>query len=62
MMEILRKNLNESKYYINYETKIDKLQHIARGLLDIHNAGKIHKNLHSGNILFSTFPYISVNL
>ncbi|GES92983.1 kinase-like domain-containing protein [Rhizophagus clarus] len=36
----LRNYLNTSKHYINYATKIDKLKQIARGLLDIHNAGK----------------------
>ncbi|GBC05882.1 hypothetical protein RclHR1_00650001 [Rhizophagus clarus] len=55
----LRKYLNESEDYIDYKTKIDKLHQIARGLLDIHNAGKIHKDIHSGNILFSNWSYIS---
>jgi serine/threonine protein kinase len=36
-----------------------ELRNIARGLLDIHNAGKIHKDFHSGNILFSGYPLIS---
>ncbi|PKC64792.1 hypothetical protein RhiirA1_536795 [Rhizophagus irregularis] len=36
----LRNYLNKSKNYINYNSKIDKLQQIARGLLDIHNAEK----------------------
>ena len=39
----LRNYLNESNNYINYKSKIDKLQQIARGLLDIHNAEKVHK-------------------
>ena len=47
----LRNYLNQSKYYMDYESKIDKLQQIARGLLDIHNAGKVHKDFHSGNVL-----------
>src|SRR5271170_4146216 len=42
-----------------YENKIYYLSRIASGLLDIHNAGKVHKDFHSGNILFSSFPYIS---
>ncbi|EXX56155.1 Cdc15p [Rhizophagus irregularis DAOM 197198w] len=48
---------HESDYY----SKIDKLSQIARGLLDIHNAGRIHKDIHSGNILYynDNFPYIS---
>jgi serine/threonine protein kinase len=56
----LRNYLNESKSYINYETKIVRLQRIARGLFDIHNAGKVHKDFHSGNILIDDkLPYIS---
>ncbi|CAB4427270.1 unnamed protein product [Rhizophagus irregularis] len=55
----LRNYLNESKNYINYKSKIDQLQIIARGLLDIHNAEKVHKDFHSGNILFYSNPYIS---
>ena len=56
----LRNYLNKSENYINYKSKIDELHQIARGLLDIHNAGKVHKDFHSGNILFHTpGPYIS---
>src|SRR3954454_16223341 len=55
----LRNYLNKSDYYIDYKSKIDKLQQIARGLLDIHNAGFVHKDFHSGNILFYGSPYIS---
>src|SRR5689334_16076847 len=47
----LRNYLNK---YIDYETKIRDLCVFARGLLDIHNAGMVHKDLHSGNLLFST--------
>ncbi|GES76386.1 kinase-like domain-containing protein [Rhizophagus clarus] len=36
----------------NYYSKIHHLFNIASGLLDIHNAGKVHKDFHSGNILF----------
>ncbi|GBB98358.1 hypothetical protein RclHR1_03200008 [Rhizophagus clarus] len=43
--------------YINYGSKIDKLQQIATGLFDIHNAGKVHKDFHSGNILFCRISY-----
>jgi serine/threonine protein kinase len=46
---------NELGYYL----KIYNLKRIASGLLDIHNAEKIHKDLHSGNILFDYIPYIS---
>src|SRR5437868_13097480 len=55
----LRKYLNQSGTK-NYESKIKNLKYIARGLLDIHNAEKVHKDFHSGNILFDkTHPYIS---
>jgi serine/threonine protein kinase len=56
----LRNYLNKSEDYIDYKVKIYKLFRIARGLLDIHNAGKVHKDFHSGNILiFSYRPFIS---
>jgi serine/threonine protein kinase len=55
----LRNYLNISENYIDYKSKIDKLQQIARGLLDIHNAEKVHKDFHSGNILFTSYPKIS---
>ncbi|RGB28588.1 kinase-like domain-containing protein [Rhizophagus diaphanus] len=47
----LRNYLNNSKKYINYEGKLYMLRKIAKGLLDIHNAGIVHKDFHSGNIL-----------
>ncbi|RGB25339.1 kinase-like domain-containing protein [Rhizophagus diaphanus] len=57
------KDGNLRNYYINneldYYLKIRKLQQIARGLLVIHNAGRIHKDFHSGNVLFDSDPYIS---
>ena len=53
----LRNYLNKSENYINYKSKIDELHQIARGLLDIHNAGKVHKDFHSGNILFQKSIY-----
>ena len=56
----LRNYLNQSENYIGYAIKIDYLYEIARGLLDIHNAGKVHKDFHSGNILFDySTPYVS---
>ena len=55
----LRNYLNKHESY-NYVKKIKKLSQIAGGLLDIHNAGKIHKDFHSGNILFlQRFIFIS---
>ncbi|RGB26902.1 kinase-like domain-containing protein [Rhizophagus diaphanus] len=55
---------NLRNYYLNnesnYRLKIRNLIRIISGLLDIHNAGKVHKDFHSGNILYSgSFPYIS---
>ena len=54
----LRKYLNQSDPK-NYESKIKELIYIARGLLDIHNAEKVHKDFHSGNILFDGSSFIS---
>ena len=57
----LRNYLNKST--IDYETKIRNLGEFVNGLLDIHNAGIVHKDLHSGNLLFTmgkeVFPLIS---
>jgi serine/threonine protein kinase len=39
----------------NYYSKIHHLFGIASGLNDIHNAGKVHKDFHSGNILFGIY-------
>jgi serine/threonine protein kinase len=55
---------NLRNYYLNqqpeYNSKIYDLLAIAKGLMNIHNAGKVHKNFHPGNILFkSYYPYIS---
>ena len=47
---------NQTKECIYW--KISYLSEIARGLLDIHNVGKVHKDFHSGNILFHKNPYI----
>ena len=46
----LRNYLNQSKDY-NYVLKIKILSQIGRGLLEIHNAEKVHKDFHPGNIL-----------
>ena len=51
----LRNYLNKSRD-INCKTKVKNLTEFARGLLDIHNSGKIHKDLHSGNVLFAISP------
>ncbi|RIA85228.1 kinase-like domain-containing protein [Glomus cerebriforme] len=56
----LRNYFTKSETYIDYETKIKKLFEISRGLFDIHLAGKVHKDFHSGNLLFANdFLYIS---
>ncbi|POG62472.1 kinase-like domain-containing protein [Rhizophagus irregularis DAOM 181602=DAOM 197198] len=55
----LRNYLNKSKNFIYFNLKNDQLRQIARGLLDIHNAERVHKDFHSGNILFEIAPYIS---
>ena len=39
--------------------KVYNLFKIANGLLNIHNAEKVHKDFHSGNILHSFNMYIS---
>src|SRR5437764_14324472 len=46
----LRNYLNQSEDY-DYVSKIKILSQIAKGLLDIHNAEKVHRDFHSGNIL-----------
>ncbi|CAB4418693.1 unnamed protein product [Rhizophagus irregularis] len=57
------KDGNLRNYYLNnesdYYSKINELRLIARGLLDIHNAGKVHKDFHSGNILLGSYTLIS---
>ncbi|GBC03716.1 hypothetical protein RclHR1_05290004 [Rhizophagus clarus] len=53
----LKDYLNEN--YVDYGLKIDHLLQISRGILHIHNSGKVHRDLHPGNILFNNTPYIS---
>jgi serine/threonine protein kinase len=55
---------NLRNYYLSqpetYNSKIYDLLAISRGLLTVHNSEKVHKNFHSGNILFKNYyPYIS---
>ncbi|EXX59051.1 Cdc15p [Rhizophagus irregularis DAOM 197198w] len=54
-------NGNLRNYYLNSndDTKLYDLSRIANGLLDIHNAEKFHKDLHSGNILEGGTMYIN---
>jgi serine/threonine protein kinase len=56
------KDGNLRNYYMNhnnYNLQFLYLLYIARGLLDIHNADKVHKDFHSGNILHGRGLYIS---
>ncbi|GBC06107.1 hypothetical protein RclHR1_06620005 [Rhizophagus clarus] len=57
--ENLRNCISKSKLYIDYGLKIRALKAIASGLLAIHNAGFVHKDFHSGNILSIYAPRIS---
>ncbi|CAB4442597.1 unnamed protein product [Rhizophagus irregularis] len=56
------KNGNLRNYYLNETNnnlKLYDLSRIANGLLSIHNAEKVHKDFHSGNILEGGSMYIS---
>ncbi|GBC21965.2 kinase-like domain-containing protein [Rhizophagus irregularis DAOM 181602=DAOM 197198] len=44
-------NLRNYNFNSYNHMKLYDLSKIADGLLDIHNAGKVHKDFHSGNIL-----------
>src|ERR1051325_4683213 len=58
----LRDYLNQSENCIMYcQPKINHLYRIARGLLVIHEAGKVHRDLHSGNILFDTLDHSCIS-
>ncbi|CAB4414721.1 unnamed protein product [Rhizophagus irregularis] len=54
-------NGNLRNYYSNSNSnlKLYDLSKIVNGLLNIHNAGKVHKDFHSGNILEGGGMYIS---
>ncbi|GBB92122.1 hypothetical protein RclHR1_01970004 [Rhizophagus clarus] len=55
-------NGNLRNFYLNrpYDNlKIYRLSRIVNGLLNIHNAGKVHKDFHSDNILEGGTMYIS---
>ena len=55
----LRNYLNQSENY-NYISKVKTLSQIAKGLLDIHNAEKVHRDFHSGNILLKISDSITL--
>ncbi|EXX59055.1 Ste20p [Rhizophagus irregularis DAOM 197198w] len=55
-------NGNLRNFYLNNSndnTKLYRLLRIVNGLLNIHNAGKVHKDFHSGNILEGGSFYVS---
>lgn len=47
----LRHHLKKNFVDITWEKKLGIVYNIAHGLMTIHNAGLIHRNFHSGNIL-----------
>ena len=56
----LRDYMNHSEKYITFKLKINYLLQIINGLKRIHHVEKVHKDFHSGNILFSKkSPFIS---
>ncbi|GES90480.1 kinase-like domain-containing protein [Rhizophagus clarus] len=57
----LRDHLINGSISLNCNKKIEHLTEIASGLLNIHSAGRVHKDFHSGNILYGSFghPHIS---
>ncbi|CAB4437670.1 unnamed protein product [Rhizophagus irregularis] len=54
----LRNCLNKS---VEYTSKIEILSNMANGLSNIHNAGKVHKDFHSGNILFANIYNVFIS-
>ncbi len=48
----MREYLKNYNGYMYYVQKLPILTKIIKGLLDIHDVGKVHKDFHSGNILF----------
>ncbi|EXX60456.1 Bck1p [Rhizophagus irregularis DAOM 197198w] len=51
--------LSNNFYNINWWTKLSRLFYIIYGLIEIHRAKIIHRDLHSGNIFFDkNFAYI----
>ncbi|RIB04422.1 kinase-like domain-containing protein [Gigaspora rosea] len=51
----LRKLLDSKYYDLTWISKIDNLYYIANGLYTIHEAGLVHKDFHSGNIVNESF-------
>ncbi|EXX62292.1 hypothetical protein RirG_163160 [Rhizophagus irregularis DAOM 197198w] len=62
MVSYYCENGNLRNFYLNNSNdniKLHRLSRIANGLLNIHNAEKVHKDFHSGNILEGGGMYIS---
>ncbi|GBC09598.1 hypothetical protein RclHR1_00090032 [Rhizophagus clarus] len=60
VLKSLDNSSNISNDFLNeYGDKIEYLCWIIDGLSNIHDAEKVHKDFHSGNILFETLPFIS---
>jgi serine/threonine protein kinase len=55
----LRKLLDECYETLTWKQKIFILYFIARSLNQIHEAGLVHKDFHSGNIVNSFIPFIT---
>ncbi|EXX53580.1 polo kinase CDC5 [Rhizophagus irregularis DAOM 197198w] len=47
-------NINENYKYFDWENKIRTLYYIANGLKKIHKRQMVHRDFHTGNILFNT--------
>ncbi|EXX77173.1 Cdc15p [Rhizophagus irregularis DAOM 197198w] len=55
----LMRYLSNNFYNISWRIKLDRLSSIILGLVDIHRAKIIHRDLHSGNIFFDKdYAYI----
>ncbi|PKY22220.1 kinase-like protein [Rhizophagus irregularis] len=50
-------NINENYKYFDWENKIRTLYYIANGLKEIHKRQMVHRDFHTGNILFNA-PFI----
>ncbi|CAB4493041.1 unnamed protein product [Rhizophagus irregularis] len=53
----LHKYLQNEFTEIKWQLKISILHNISTGLMNVHGSNFIHRDLHSGNILFSEKPH-----